>query len=104
MPAFIRILRSRHAEVPILVLSRIPYGYEHTQTSSCQDRIARRDYQSGYVEELRRQGDRFIDFYDGAGLLGERWNECTVDGVHPTDLRFMRIADALTPILKPILL
>ncbi|MFD2333632.1 SGNH/GDSL hydrolase family protein [Cohnella sp. GCM10020058] len=104
MPEFIRILRSRHANVPILVLSRIPYGYEHTQTSSCLDRIARRDYQKEWVEALRRQGDRFVHFYDGAHLLGECWNECTVDGVHPTDLGFMRIADALTPVLAPILI
>ncbi|RKP58293.1 hypothetical protein D7Z26_02000 [Cohnella endophytica] len=104
MPEFLRILRSRHAEVPILVLSRIPYGYEHVLTSSRQDRIARRDYQRELVEELRSRGDRFIEFYDGAVLTGDLWNECTVDGVHPTDLGFMRIADRLTPILKSILM
>ncbi|NBD22260.1 SGNH/GDSL hydrolase family protein [Paenibacillus glycinis] len=103
MPEFLRILRSRHAEVPILVLSRIPYGYEHVLTTSRQDRIARRDYQRELVERLRGLGDRYIAFYDGADLTGDLWNECTVDGVHPTDLGFMSIADRLTPILQTIL-
>ncbi|MDG0808420.1 SGNH/GDSL hydrolase family protein [Cohnella rhizosphaerae] len=103
MPEFLRILRGKHAEVPILVISRIPYGYEHTNTASYEDRVVRRDYQSELVASLRRQGDRFIHFHDGADLLGEIWNECTVDGVHPTDLGHMRIADGLTPLLRGIL-
>ncbi|SFB29344.1 Lysophospholipase L1 [Cohnella sp. OV330] len=103
MPEFLRILRSHHAEVPILVLSRIPYGYEHTNTASCEDRIVRRDFQKNLVASLQHEGDRFIDFHDGADLLGDSWNECTVDGVHPTDLGHMRIADGLTPLLREIL-
>lgn len=103
MPGFIRILRSRHAKVPILVVSRIPYGYEHARTSSYQERVAKRNYQSELVGELQSQGDRFISFCDGAELFGAAWNECTVDGVHPTDLGFMHIANGLTPILKNIL-
>ncbi|CAI6086770.1 SGNH/GDSL hydrolase family protein [Cohnella sp. JJ-181] len=103
MPEFLRILRSRHAQVPILVLSRIPYSYEHTMTASREDRTVRRDFQRDLVESLRMEGDRFIYFQDGADLLGGIWNECTVDGVHPTDLGLMRIADGLTPLLQEIL-
>jgi lysophospholipase L1-like esterase len=35
----------------------------------------------------------------GAGLLGGD-GEATVDGTHPTDLGFMRIAEALRPVLE----
>lgn len=103
MPEFIRIVRSRHPEVPILVVSRTPCGYEQLNPSAYEDRVARRDYQRRLVRELRDNGDRFISFCDGADLLGVVWNECTVDGLHPTDLGFMQIADGLTPILKDIL-
>ncbi|MCQ6560270.1 SGNH/GDSL hydrolase family protein [Paenibacillus mendelii] len=103
MSEFIRIFRRRHSKVPILVVSRTPCGYEHAQSSAYEERVARRNYQSGLVRELRDQGDRFIYFCDGADLLGEVWNECTVDGLHPTDLGFMQIANGLTPILKDIL-
>ncbi|QGQ99695.1 hypothetical protein EHS13_34960 [Paenibacillus psychroresistens] len=103
MPEFIRILRSRNTEVPILVLSRIPYSFEHANTSAYEDRIARRNYQSELVKELQAKGDSMIYFHDGAELFGEIWNDCTVDGIHPTDLGFMQIANGLTPILKDIL-
>jgi lysophospholipase L1-like esterase len=33
-------------------------------------------------------------------LLGADFNECTVDGVHPTDLGFIRMAEQLNPVLK----
>jgi len=103
MPEFIRILRSKHPETPILVLSRIPYSYESLLTHSYEDRVFRRDFQRDFVARLREEGDLNIHFYDGADLLGEEWNECTVDGVHPNDLGFRRMADALTPVLEQIL-
>lgn len=102
LPTFIRILRDRNADVPILVLSRIPYSYEHTNVSSYEDRLARRNYQRDFVAEQQGKGDRNIRFYDGADWFGENWNECTVDGVHPTDYGMMLIANGLTPILKEL--
>jgi len=36
-------------------------------------------------------------------LLGEDFDECTVDGVHPTDMGFMRIARGLEPVIRKIL-
>ncbi len=59
-------------------------------------------YQQEVVATRRRQGDAHIFFTDGATLLGEHGDECTVDGVHPTDLGFMRMADALEPVLRGI--
>ncbi|WGU97614.1 SGNH/GDSL hydrolase family protein [Paenibacillus dendritiformis] len=48
---------------------------------------------------------RHLHFYDGSTLLGtdETRFECTVDGVHPTDLGFMRMADKLNPVFKQLL-
>ncbi|WP_256756851.1 SGNH/GDSL hydrolase family protein [Cohnella sp. WQ 127256] len=103
LPEFIRIIRSRHSEVPILIVSRLPFGNEHAKSSSYEDRMASRNYQCELVKELQEQGDRFVYFCDGADLLGEIWNECTVDGVHPTDLGFMQMANGLTPLLEDIL-
>ncbi|SDW06038.1 SGNH/GDSL hydrolase family protein [Paenibacillus sp. CF384] len=103
MPEFIRIIRSRHQEVPIVVVSRIPFGFEHAKRSSYYDRIERMTFQQELVNSLRSQGDGFIHFCDGADLLGDIWNECTVDGIHHTDLGFMQIANGLTPLLQNLL-
>ncbi|GBG07733.1 hypothetical protein PAT3040_02293 [Paenibacillus agaridevorans] len=103
MPEFIRIIRSRHPVLPILVVSRIPFGFEHTQAQSYQERIERMTFQRELVKELKENGDDFIFFCDGAELIGDLWNECTVDGVHPSDLGFLQLANGLAPILKNIL-
>ena len=55
------------------------------------------------IEQLKQDGDQHLYFYEGTDLLGQYRDECTVDGVHPTDLGFMSIADKLTPVLREIL-
>jgi lysophospholipase L1-like esterase len=104
LPAFVRIYRERHAGVPILILSRIPYAADRHDARSRHLRERYRDIGREVTERLRLAGDRRIFFYDGTDLLGEDFEECTVDGTHPTDLGFMRIADKLTPILADLLL
>jgi lysophospholipase L1-like esterase len=102
-PEFIRILRSAHPNVSILAISRIPTASESFNQAARKTRLERRDFQKRTVDELRAKGDRMISFKDGSDLLGEGFDECTVDGSHPTDLGFLRMADGLTPVLKKIL-
>jgi len=102
LPTFVEILRGAHAETPILVVSRIPFAGEVVHADMLQRRLRNRDFQQNLVETQRQQGDAHIYFTDGANLLGENADECTVDGVHPTDLGFMRMADALEPVLRGI--
>ncbi|HEY3418112.1 MAG TPA: SGNH/GDSL hydrolase family protein, partial [Armatimonadota bacterium] len=92
LPAFIDILRRDHPRVPILVVSRVAFANDQYDPTYLQARIARRDIQRTTVERLRQTGDAHLHFLDGAPLLGEDFDECTVDGVHPTDLGFLRIA------------
>jgi hypothetical protein len=103
MPEFIRIFRSRHANAPILVMTKIRYGRELLDESLIQDRLKKTEVQRAIVEECRRQGDRNVHFFDGSLLLGEDFEECTVDGGHPTDLGFWRMAEGLAPVLQQIL-
>jgi lysophospholipase L1-like esterase len=102
-PEFIRILRQRHPKVPILAVSVTPFAADRTIESALQSRIERREFQRGVIGELRRRGDKHLFFQDGGELMEEDFEECTVDGVHPTDLGFMRIANALTPVVRGIL-
>ncbi|MBE1442057.1 SGNH/GDSL hydrolase family protein [Paenibacillus sp. OAS669] len=100
---FIRLYREMQPEVPILVLSRIPYARESYDPSKRKERIVKRDFARHVVERLNQEGDSLLFFGDGSGLLGRSYDECTVDGVHPNDLGFTRMAQGIYPMLKQIL-
>lgn len=105
LPGFIAALRARHPDTPILVLSRIRFGREALRTETALRRSGSRcrRYQRELVDALRQAGDAHLHFFDGARLLGRRYDECTVDGVHPNDLGFFKMADALAPVVAWLL-
>lgn len=103
LPEFIRIVRNNHPEVPIVVLSQIRFGGEAFDSGLRELRLKRKEIQSETVKAFRQQGDTNIFFHDGEPMLGDSYNECTVDGVHPTDLGFYRMAEHLEPVLRSYL-
>jgi lysophospholipase L1-like esterase len=103
LPGFIGILRKDHPEVPVLVVSKIGFAEELYNCEAAGRKVFLRDYQRNMVEDLRRNGDENIHFLDGIELLGDSFDECTVDGVHPTDLGFWRMAEKLEPVIRKLL-
>ncbi len=105
LPESIRLIRSRKRDIPILVVSRIAYAKDAVSQTARVSRERSAQMQRELVRKAHRNGDDQIHFVDGSGLLGADFDECTVDGVHPTDLGFMRMAKGLEPgihsILKP---
>ena len=100
---FIDVIRSKNKELPILVMSKIRYAREINNADSLKRQKAVADFQKTLVEKKKAAGDKNIYFLNGGELLGENAAECTVDGVHPTDLGFMRMAEGIEPVLKEIL-
>ena len=101
LPEFIRILREAQPHTPILVVSRIRYAAELVSEAARLDREERLAFQRGLVDELRAGGDGNLHFCDGSKLLGDDdFEESTVDGVHPTDLGFHRMAHSLEPTIR----
>ncbi len=103
MADFIASLRVRHKEIPILVVSKSKRTLETTSPESQLAREKCKTFQKNLVKKLRTTGDKQIHFLDGSKLLGRDYDECTVDGVHPTDLGFFRMADGLGPALEKLL-
>jgi len=103
LPNFIRTLRAKHPKTPILVLSQIMFGKEHTQSRAFKTRALKITLQREIVEGFRAQGDKHVHFHDGTHLLGADYDECTVDSVHPTDLGFYRMAESLEPVFHKLL-
>jgi len=102
-PEFVDILRKAHPSVPILTVSKIRFAstlYEPTEAAKT-DRC--RSIQKEEVRKRILAGDKNLYFANGYEFLGKDFDECTVDGVHATDLGFLRMADALEPYLRKIL-
>ena len=52
-------------------------------------------------EKAKASGDKNVYFIDGKNLLkGENREDCTVDGVHPNDLGFYRMAKKFINFIK----
>ena len=100
---FVDILREKHPDTPILIMSKIRYASAAVGSPADKSLMHNRDFQRNLVEKRNKAGDKNIFFLDGSTVLGEDYDECTVDGVHPTDLGSIRIADALTEAINLIL-
>jgi len=104
LPAFIRILRQAHPDVPIIVMPCHKRPRECFSQEALTGAQECREFQRKTVASLRAQGDEKIMFLDASEFLGEDFDECTVDGCHPNDLGFLRIANGMEPLLRKVLL
>ena len=100
---FIDILRKKHPETPILMVSVTPLVDELEQCACTPYRMAQTQLFLNELQKRRENGDKNIHFLDGSGLDGADWTECTVDGVHATDLGFYMIAKHTAPVIAGIL-
>lgn len=99
---FVRSLRVARPETPIILVESI----------FSQSAIAFPDFRTGTeaknthihsaYETLAAEKMEKLSYVPCADLLGQD-GQGTVDGVHPTDLGFMRMADALAPVLSQAL-
>jgi lysophospholipase L1-like esterase len=103
LPDFIRILRAKHKFTPIVVLSQISLAREKFNIDLKNARQERKEFQYKTVKYFQKKGDKNIYFFDGSVMLGRNFEECSVDGIHPTDLGFLRMADSISPFLKKII-
>ena len=101
-PVFYDILRGAFPKVPMLLLSKPPFSTETIHSEVRAYRLGRRDFLKEFVRQRQEKGEN-ITFVDGGDFYGDRFDECTVDGRHATDLGFMKIADGVTPALAKAL-
>lgn len=94
LPDLVVKLRTAQPEVPIILVENIAY----TNSWLCMETRAawrsKNEALRGVYEELRNNGVTALYYVEGEPLLGLD-GEATVDGVHPTDLGFVRMAEAI---------
>ena len=94
---FYEIIRRANPDLPILMVSKPDFD-------NGADNSRRRDIVLESYLKGRAAGDKKLWFVDGESLFqGRDRDACTVDGCHPNDLGFYRMAEAIYPKLKKAL-
>ena len=88
-------VRKKYPTLPYLMVSK-PDVIRSPEASKKRAAVIRESY-----EKALKTGDKHVYFLDGATLFGEAdAAECTVDGCHPNDLGFYRMAQKMRPFLE----
>ena len=91
---FFKCIREKNPTLPVIIVSA-----PCVVTDDDKDR--RREIIRATYENALRRGDKNVYFIDGGHVFdGPFADSCTVDGVHPNDLGFYRMAQSLIPVLK----
>ncbi len=84
-----RIIRDKQPDLPIICASRPDY-------TGSADNEERRRIVKDTVERAKAAGDRNVVFIDGKEYFSDCYTGCElVDGVHPTDIGFLRMAEKI---------
>jgi hypothetical protein len=96
----VQAIRAAHPQAPIVVVENITYQSDWLRAESRSEpkNVALREVYGALVAG----GTEYLHYVEGAAYLGED-SEGTVDGTHPNDLGFMRMAEALAPVVRPLL-
>jgi len=98
MEPFIRILRRARPQTPIVLVENIIYQNAGLNQVRCKNYAAKNSMHRSVYERLLKEGMDKLWYVPCESLLGDD-GEGTVDGVHPTDVGFLRMADAIQPVL-----
>lgn len=99
---FIHQLRTSRPNVPILLVEDRSYsGAWLLESQRERNRTSRIAFQEQF-QRLRDAGDEKINLLAGDSLLGDDRDD-TTDGSHPSDLGFLRHANAFEPALRKLL-
>jgi lysophospholipase L1-like esterase len=96
---FFNAIRKKQPELPIVMLSKCDFENGDPEINSKRREIIKRTYSNAV-----KAGDRNVYFIDGETLFGKTHRDaCTVDGCHPNDIGFLRMAETILPVLKKAL-
>jgi len=98
----VRALHAAHRDTPIVLVENTIYEYSWFVAKQAKAIKDRNDALRAAYQRLERAGVKNLHYIRGEGLLGGD-GEATVDGGHPTDLGFLRMADGIEPVLRRIL-
>jgi hypothetical protein len=98
----VQTLRKVRPDTPIVLVEDRSYTNAHTLPGPRKHNDESRAALKKAFDRLQKAGVKHLHYLSGARLLGDD-SEGTVDSSHPTDLGFMRQADAFLEVLAPLL-
>ncbi len=98
----VKILRQSRPDTPILLVEDRTYSNSFLIPAKQERNDTSRMAFNAAYQRLQKAGVKNLHYLEGENLLGAD-GEDTVDSSHPTDLGFMRQAEAFEKALKPIL-
>ena len=97
---FYKIIREKKPNLPIIIMTP-PYCTVAKNMSPVEKVSGVRKIAMNTYLKACYEGDENIYFVDGFEALGGiEASDCTIDGLHPTDLGFYNMAKALFPVLR----
>ncbi len=99
---FLRTLRKAHPNMWIVCVENPNYTNLEFNAANRQRVMEKNRLMKGIYDKLIAGGDRKMAYVPGDKLYGDD-GEATVDGTHPTDVGFQRMAEAIAPVLRPLL-
>ncbi len=100
---FLDVLREGRPEIPLLATTPIFYNAELWSTTHQKGVNEKRRIISSAVTERKAGGDQRVYLLDARDYLWGDFTDGAVDGGHPNDLGFARMAERLGPVLAKIL-
>lgn len=86
---FFKIIREANPDLPVIFVTK-------PDTRNTDDDITRREIVYETYKNARAAGDRNVVYIDGYELFGPDYHDCgTVDGCHPNDFGFVRMAQVI---------
>lgn len=97
------VIREKNPDVPYIMITR-PHGPMH-RTKAFRGALAFRDVIMASYLKARGTGDENVYFIDGMSFFATaaHQTDCQVDGLHPNDAGFMRMADGIGFVIRQIL-
>ncbi|GHT64653.1 hydrolase [Bacteroidia bacterium] len=99
---FFRIIREKHPDTPVLFVEDPVFTHSRFDNRIAEEVKNKNATINRIVNQLKAEGEKNIELLSSRDMLG-RDGEATVDGVHFTDLGFMRYADLLTPYIEAVI-
>ena len=93
-----RKIREKHPDIPYIIISK-PDCFNDFEDSRRRFEVIKKTY-----DYAVSNGDKNVYLIDGSTLFkGEFYTACTLDGCHPNDVGFMRMAEKIGPVVAKAL-